>query len=173
MAQISNLSSYPIIAPDQDDYFILTDAENNKATKNCSIKNLQTFLGVDTTMVSVSVSAANLKVLGNAAYTLLVAPGVGYAYDVTNLTVFLDAGSQVFDFSSNTVIEQGSGNNFGVLSSAQLNSATDVAYKLNPPSTLVLTENTAISLNGGNATTGDGTLYVNIIYRKVKLDSTF
>ena len=33
MARISNTSSYPIIAPDGADYFILTDAENDMQQK--------------------------------------------------------------------------------------------------------------------------------------------
>ena len=74
MARISNTSSYPIITPDGADYFILTDAENDNATKNCSISNLQSYLGVDTVKVSVAISPANLQVL-STPYTIIASPG--------------------------------------------------------------------------------------------------
>jgi len=170
MARISNTSSYPIIAPDGADYFILTDAENDNATKNCSISNLQAYLGVDTVKLTVAISSANLKVL-STPYTILATPGVGYAYDITNVSIFMDFNTAVFDFATVASLKIGA-YVAGTMPVASLNSATDTVYKIQPVSG-TLPADTAITLSGGDATVGDGTLYVNITYRKLKLDSTF
>lgn len=170
MARISNTSSYPIIAPDGADYFILTDAENLNATKNCSISNLQSYLGVDTIKLTVAISPANLQVL-LTPYTILASPSEGYAYDITNVSVFMDFNATAFDFSVDANLKIGT-YVAGVIPVASLNSAADTVYKIQPVSG-TLPSNTSITLSGGNATIGDGTLYVNITYRKLKLDSTF
>tara|TARA_B110000971_G_scaffold96793_1_gene99598 strand:+ start:534 stop:1046 length:513 start_codon:yes stop_codon:yes gene_type:complete len=170
MARISNTSSYPIIAPEGADYFILTDAENDNATKNCSISNLQAYLGVDTVKLTVAISSANLQVL-STPYTILAAPGAGYAYDITNVSIFMDFNTTAFDFATVAILKIGT-YVAGTMPVASLNSATDTVYKIQPVSG-TLPADTAITLSGGNATVGDGTLYVNITYRKLKLDSTF
>jgi len=170
MARISNTSSYPIITPDGADYFILTDAENDNATKNCSISNLQSYLGVDTVKVSVAISSANLQVL-STPYTIIASPGEGYTYDITNVSVFMDFNTTVFDFSSDASLKIGS-YVAGTIPQSILNSTSDVVYKIQSVSG-ILAADTPITLSGGNATTGDGTLYINITYRKLKLDSTF
>ena len=170
MARISNTSSYPIITPDGADYFILTDAENDNATKNCSISNLQAYLGVDTVKLTVAISSANLQVL-STPYTILATPGAGYAYDITNVSVFMDFNTTAFDFAAVASLKIGA-YVAGEIPIASLNSAADTVYKIQPVSG-TLPANTAITLSGGDATVGDGILYVNITYRKLKLDSTF
>jgi len=170
MARISNTSSYPIIAPEGADYFILTDAENDNATKNCSISNLQAYLGVDTVKLTVAISSANLQVL-STPYTILATPGAGYAYDITNVSIFMDFNTTAFDFATVASLKIGT-YIAGTMPVASLNSATDTVYKIQPVSG-TLPADTPITLSGGNATVGDGTLYVNITYRKLKLDSTF
>lgn len=170
MARISNTSSYPIITPDGADYFILTDAENDNATKNCSITNLQNYLGVDTVKITVAISPANLQIL-STPNRIIASPGAGYTYDITNVSVFMDFNTTAFNFAAVASLKIGS-YIAGEIPVASLNSASDTVYKIQPVSG-TLPADTAITLSGGDATLGDGTLYVNITYRKLKLDSTF
>ena len=57
---------------------------------------------------------------------------------------------------------------------ALLNSATKKVYKSDPSPAEFIPVNEGIVLGGlANPTQGDGTLYINITYRKLKLDTTF
>jgi len=172
MAKISSTVSYPIIAPDGDDYFILTDAENDNATKNCSVNNLASYLAVDTVNVSVEISPANLKVLGDVSYTVLVSPGAGYVYKIIQAVAFLDYGTAPFSFASNAILSMGA-YYLQPFSSSFLNLSADSVYTVSTDVGGIITADTPIILTGVNSATGDSSLIINITYQKLKLDSTF
>ena len=55
-----------------------------------------------------------------------------------------------------------------------LNATTKKVYKSDPSPAEFIPENSAVTLGGiASPTEGNGTLYINITYRKLKLDSTF
>ena len=83
----------------------------------------------------------------------------------------MDFNTTAFNFSAVASLKIGA-YIAGEIPVASLNSAADTVYKIQPVSG-TLPADTAITLSGGDATLGDGTLYVNITYRKLKLDSTF
>ena len=90
MARISNTTAYSSITPTLSDYFVLTDSENNLNTKTCTIENLQTLFGLNTTSVTIAITETYLKVIAAQPYTLLPAPGDGYVYDVSSIVRFQD-----------------------------------------------------------------------------------
>jgi len=55
-----------------------------------------------------------------------------------------------------------------------LNAASKKVYKNDPSPAEFIAENAGITLGGlASPSAGNGTLYINITYRKLKLDSTF
>ena len=46
MSRISNTAAYANINPVLSDYFVLTDLDNNLATKSCTLQSLQTLFGL-------------------------------------------------------------------------------------------------------------------------------
>ena len=172
MARISNTTAYSSIIPTLPDYFVLTDAENNLNTKTCTLENLQTLFGLSVTTVTVAIPPEFLKVIGPQPYTLLAPPGDGYVYDVSEIVSFMSAGSIPYDFPNTLSIVQGTIQE--PLPLLLLNAASKKVYKNDPSPAEFITENAGITLGGlASPSEGNGTLYINITYRKLKLDSTF
>jgi len=154
MARISNTTAYSSIIPSLSDYFVLTDSENNLNTKTCTIENLQTLFGLNTTSVTIA------------------APGSEYVYDVSEIVSYMSPGGVTYNFVNTINIIQGTIQE--PLPLALLNSATKKVYKSDPSPAEFIPVNEGIVLRGlANPTQGDGTLYINITYRKLKLDTTF
>lgn len=172
MARISNTTAYSSIIPSLSDYFVLTDAENNLNTKTCTLENLQTLYGLNVTSVTVAVPSSYLRVIGTQQFTLLPAPGSEYVYDVSEIVSYMSPGGVAYDFVNTINITQGTIQE--PLPLALLNSATKKVYKSDPSPAEFIPVNEGIVLGGlANPTQGDGTLYINITYRKLKLDTTF
>tara|TARA_R100000900_G_scaffold20291_4_gene16647 strand:+ start:22416 stop:22934 length:519 start_codon:yes stop_codon:yes gene_type:complete len=172
MARISNTTAYSSIIPSLSDYFVLTDAENNLNTKTCTLENLQTLYGLNVTSVTVAVPSSYLRVIGTQQFTLLPAPGSEYVYDVSEIVSYMSPGGVTYDFVNTINITQGTIQE--PLPLALLNSATKKVYKSDPSPAEFIPVNEGIVLGGlANPTQGDGTLYINITYRKLKLDTTF
>ena len=98
MARISNTTAYSSIIPTLPDYFVLTDAENNLNTKTCTLENLQTLFGLNTTSVTIAIPETYLKVIAAQPYTLLAPPGDGYVYDVSEIVSLMIPGSTPYNF---------------------------------------------------------------------------
>ena len=172
MARISNTTAYSSIIPSLSDYFVLTDAENNLNTKTCTLENLQTLYGLNITSVTVAVPSSYLRVIGTQQFTLLPAPGSEYVYNVSEIVSYMSPGGVTYDFVNTINITQGTIQE--PLPLALLNSATKKVYKSDPGPEEFIPVNEGIVLGGlANPTQGDGTLYINITYRKLKLDTTF
>lgn len=172
MARISNTTAYSSIIPSLSDYFVLTDAENNLNTKTCTLENLQTLYGLNATSVTVAVPSSYLRVIGTQQFTLLPAPGSEYVYDVSEIVSYMSPGGVTYDFVNTINITQGTIQE--PLPLTLLNSATKKVYKSDPSPAEFIPVNEGIVLGGlANPTQGDGTLYINITYRKLKLDTTF
>jgi len=174
MARISNTTAYSSIIPTLPDYFVLTDAENNLNTKTCTLENLQTLFGLSVTTVTVAIPPEFLKVIGPQPYTLLAPPGDGYVYDVSEIVSFMSAGSIPYNFPNTLSIVQGTIQE--PLPLLLLNAASKKVYKNDPSPAEFIPENSGLVLSGiasPNEPFGNGTLYINITYRKLKLDSTF
>ena len=172
MARISNTTAYSSIIPTLSDYFVLTDSENSLNTKTCTIENLQTLFGLNTTSVTIAITETFLKVIAAQPYTLLPAPGDGYVYDVSSIVSLMIPGSTPYNFVNTLNITQG--NIQEPLSLNLLNATTKKVYKNDPSPAVYLPENEGITLGGlASPSVGNGTLYIKITYRKLKLDSTF
>jgi hypothetical protein len=175
MSRISNTTAYPNITPTVSDYFVLTDAENNLSTKTCTIEELQTLFGLSSVSTTIAVSSIYLKALGTQSFTLLPAPGDGFVYVVSEIVSFMNPGNIVFDFPGSVNIVQGSITE--PIPNTLLNSTTQKVYKNDPSPAEFIPSNTGIVLqaiagpSAGN--TGNGILYVNITYRKLKLATSF
>ena len=172
MARISNTTAYSSITPTLSDYFVLTDSENNLNTKTCTIENLQTLFGLNTTSVTIAITETYLKVIAAQPHTLLPAPGDGYVYDVSSIVSLMIPGSTPYNFVNTLNVTQG--NIQEPLALNLLNATTKKVYKNDPSPAEFLPENTGITLGGlASPSAGNGTLYIKITYRKLKLDSTF
>lgn len=176
MARISNTSIYPNINPVLSDYFVLTDANDDLSTKTCTLEALQQLYNVDVTSKSVTVSSTYLNVLATQDFELLPAPGSAYVYDIQRIVVFMDPGSITYDYAADLpTIDMGT-IALGDITIATMNSSVDyVAQVYTGGGAQQVPINTAVVLSkaGSNPTQGNGTLYVNITYRTLKLDSTF
>ncbi len=177
MARISNTSVYPNINPVLSDYFVLTDANDDLSTKTCTLESLQQLYNVDVVSKSITVSPLYLNVLATQDFEILPAPGSAYVYDIQRILVFMDPGSTEYDFAGDQPRFDMGSLAAGLIPLTTINSTTDsVAFVPYPTSgTLQIPTNTAVVLSkaGSNPTQGNGTLYVNISYRKLKLNSTF
>ena len=63
MAKISNTSIYPNIDPVLSDYFVVTDANTDLATKTCTLESVQTLFGLPDTNVTITVSELKVEVV--------------------------------------------------------------------------------------------------------------
>ena len=175
MARISNTSVYPNINPVLSDYFVLTDANDDLATKTCTLESLQQLYNVDVISQSITVSPLYLSVLATQDFEILPAPGSAYVYDIQRIVVFMDPGSTVYDFGADTPSFDMGSVSLNDIPLTTINSSTDVVEVIYTGGTNQLPTNTSVVLSntGSNPTQGNGTLYVNISYRKLKLNSTF
>jgi len=176
MAKISNTSIYPNIDPVLSDYFVVTDANTDLATKTCTLESVQTLFGLSDTNVTITVSSVLLNALWTQPLTLLAAPGDGYVLNVKNIILFMDAGSLVYGFDNSANL------NIGTYSAGNIymdtfNSETDrVITVFNGGATDAnIPSNTPLVLTGQGTTSGagNGVMYINITYQTLKLDSTF
>ena len=177
MARISNTSVYPNINPVLSDYFVLTDANDDLSTKTCTLESLQQLYNVDVISKSITISPLYLNVLATQDFEILPAPGSAYVYDIQRILVFMDPGSTVYDYATDLPSFDMGSLPLNDISVSTMNSSTDVVELVNIGGTtgVLLPINTAVVLSkaGSNPTQGNGTLFVNISYRKLKLNSTF
>ena len=180
MARISNTAAYANINPVLSDYFVLTDLDNNLATKSCTLQSLQTLFGLSDTNIKVSVPAVNLHALTTTPYQLIAAPQTGYVLHIKSIVCFLDAGTTPFDFPATAVIPKMGTLEFNTIPQETLNSTgsvtpTNTVFNIGEKAGAIIPAATALMLTGPNTgtTNGNGILYFNITYQTLKLASTF
>lgn len=179
MAKISSLSSYPLITNlDKDDYVIITDKENQLMTKNVSVEQLQTFFGINTNVKKVSISAANLLTSFSTPVEVIPQPGANQVLDIISIMAYLDAGLTVFNFPANVQLNIGAVN-IGLLRGAQfLNQNNDLIEKsklLDGVSGGLIAKGAGLNLQAltSNPTQGNGTLYLDVMYRVLDVGTSF
>ena len=176
MAKISNTGVYANIDPILTDYFVLTDIDNNLATKSCTLGSVKTLFGLGITNITVPVSAAYLSVLGTQDFVLIAAPGANYVLDIQNIVFFMQPGSVAYNFgAAGATLKQGAYTYTQGVPQATLNSTTNVIFKSQGSQTSAIDANSGLVLgyDSTNPTAGNGILYANITYQTLKLDSTF
>jgi len=176
MARISNTSVYPNINPVLSDYFVLTDANDSLATKSCTLENLKSLFNLNVVSETIVVPSTSLSRIATDSITLLPLSGSAFVYDIQRILVFMDPGSTPYNFSTDLpTIDLGSLAT-GDIQLATLNSSADaVAQIYTGGGAATIPNNSALILSkaGSNPTAGNGTLYINVTYRKLKLDNTF
>ncbi len=177
MARISNTSAYPNIGnPVASDYLILTDKSDNLVTKTATLGDVQKLFGLDTLVAHVTVNSASLLTLGTTSVTLISAPGAGKVIDMISIAAFSDFNTVAYDFGNNLEVKIGSVV-FGSLTATETNTGSDVVCKMDGAgagAAKIIASNTAVTLEtASNPTQGSGTMYFNIFYRVLNVDSSF
>ena len=172
MAKIENTTVYPIKAtPSTNDYFIITDVEDNNATKNCKISSVSSSINLYET--TVTVPAANVQNIATSMFTLIPAVA-GKLIVPISIVGKLDFGTVAYDFgvSDQIAITTASAgtNGFGYFMGQYVNFSSDLnmsTLMTNFPKGFVANENLVLWGNNGfsNPSQGDGTLIINIQYR--------
>ena len=172
MAKISNTVAYPNVSPTLNDYFVLSDENDNLLTKTCKLENVKTLFGIDTVVANIEVTDAELTTLGTTDVTLLAARGSGKVYDIISFDVFMDVGTTVFNFINNSTVTL-NGVTITTIASTTINSATDVILKQSVTAGALGANAPLLLTNIGNPTQGNGVLRINILYRVLTANTSF
>ena len=174
MAKIENTTVYPIKAtPSVNDYFIITDVDDDNATKNCKISSLSSSINIYEAIVTVP--SPNILNIATSMFTLIPAVSGKYIVPI-NVVAKLDFGTVAYDFPFAAAIRittSSAGiNSFSGLLGQDFNTASDLTMSpLSITETRGFLPNENLVLWGvnafSNATQGDGTLKINIQYRLV------
>ena len=169
MARISNTSAYPNIGtPVVSDYLILTDKSDNLITKTATLGDVQTLFGIDTLVTKVTVNSASLLTSFSNPVTLIENPGAEKVFDIMDVMISFEAGTQVYDFANDLNLFTGVSPLY-TIQKATLNNAVSSVQKLhlnaNPASQITVPKGVPFTLQvgGSNPTQGSGTLYLNIL----------
>lgn len=177
MAKIENTTVYPIKAvPNVDDYFLITDIEDDNATKNCKVGSMSS--SINLYEKEVTVTSPFIYLLKNNMFTLIPAVAGKYIVPIS-IVAKLEAGAVAYDFPAADDIwittSGAGGNGYASILGSTINSATNLT-----------TAGTGTGMaNGGfvpneplvlwgvgvstNPTVGDGELKINIQYRLVSI----
>jgi hypothetical protein len=181
MAKISNTTVYPSIIPTGRDYFVLTDFEDNKQTKTCTMSDLQIFVGGGAQALVRTITSAEILTLHTTPVVLQTCLAGEYIQVISAMykynygtTVYTISGAQMPKLSY-----AGTTNGGFVMESGILNLAGDYAATLWDQNTAndseIVFPNPAggdsLDFRGGGTafTGGDGTIELSIQYRLVKL----
>lgn len=134
--------------------------------------------GSTVTVNNVTVSASQLLNINGNPITIIAAPGAGKGINIQQVLYFFDAGSVVYNFGSSFLLNGSSTRNMSI-SNTDINSSSDYSNFLNPYGTLDLTapgfsinSPLVFSLNGtGQATQGNGVLYLSVAYKIIDIGS--
>jgi len=175
MAKIENTNVYPIKnPPSNDDYFIITDVEDNNATKNCKIGDVSGSINLYEKRVTIP--SANLLLIATNMFTLIPAVAGKYIVPISILAK-LNVGTTQYDFGNSDSIRittPGAGaNGYARILGGTLNALVDITTAgtgdgmgnggFVPNENLVLWGANQFS----NPTQGDSTLTLSIQYRLV------
>ena len=153
------------------------------AIKNLSVDNSGNIIetatgGSGVTVANVTVTASQLLNLNSSPITVIAAPGAGKGINIQQVLYFFDAGSTVYNFGSSFLLNGYSTRNMSI-SNTDINGASDYSNFLEPYGSLDLTapgfsinSPLVFSLNGvGQATQGDGVLYLSVAYKIIDIGS--
>lgn len=124
-------------------------------------------------ILPMTVTTGDLISLNSTPFVLVPVSGATQYTDIISITAFLAAGGTVYNFVADLIIQFTSlGSPVFTLSKDCINSAVDCIYKLVQGSVtdsqLALQDSVEIT-STANPTQGDGTLYLNIIYKTITL----
>tara|TARA_Y100001937_G_scaffold128828_1_gene208645 strand:+ start:3153 stop:3692 length:540 start_codon:yes stop_codon:yes gene_type:complete len=179
MARISNTSAYPnLVTPVASDYLILTDEDANLMTKSCTLGAVQSLFGVDTLVAHVEVSSGRLLTLPAQSIDLIAAPGANKVLSIMNISLYMDVGSQQYDFNQISPIGTTTGTQISAVPFNTVgngfNAAADTVTNLPVQTTATMGVNEPLVLsNNGAVTQGTGVAYFNILYRVLTVGTTF
>ena len=172
MAKISNTTVYPSIIPDGKDYFILTDAQDNKQTKTCNVQSLKTFIIGD--LQTLVVTLAPSQILNSfTTPVILLTAAAGEYIQVVSSSFFLDFNTIPYSVFGNSYLT-----NNGSLGSQQ-GTITGIGSSADFASTPVAIGGYSYPLSGGgnnltfqsataDPTNGDSPVTLNLLYRIAK-----
>ena len=180
MAKIENTTVYPIKAvPNVDDYFLITDIEDDNATKNCKVGSMSS--SINLYEKEVTVSSSYLGVIATNMFTLIPAVAGKYIVPISIISK-LTFGTTIYNFGGSDLIlvtTPGAGagsvgvNSYAYIPGFTLNSAVDVSSGNNSSYITPITPNEPLVLWGGNQfsnpSQGDSSLTLNIQYRLVSI----
>jgi len=179
MARISNTSAYPnLVNPVPSDYLILTDQSDQLLTKSCTLGDVQSLFGLDTLVAHVAVNSASLLSSYSDPVTLIANPGAEKVFDVMDVMISFEAGSQVYNFANDVSLFAGSSPLY-TINKATLNNAASSVAKLHlnasVGSQIAVPKGVPLTLQaaGSNPSQGNGLLYLNIFYRVLTVGSAF
>ena len=184
--------TYPSATPKATDKLIGTVTEDNNAvnvvkgnpTRSFTISALQSLFNEDVVSSTIKVPSASLLAIdntGSTSVTLLTAPAAGTAYDIQQLTAYMNVGSSAYLSGAALHIKGPWSATTVVVPQAFINTSTvtgDSLYKiaeLNNLAGYTMAQATALTLNSGSGTkftTGNGILYINITYKIINTTAT-
>ena len=160
MAKISSTLSYPSIGTVVGtDYWVLTDAESDLATKSVSVNQIQKFLGLEGSAVSqVTVTSAQLLNLANVPMNLIAAPGTDKIIDILSIAVFSDFDTTTvatplpikFVIARASDMKRSTPNNNAIPSTGIIGNAANVAAKVINPEPVTPAAPLDVSINTPN-----------------------
>jgi len=180
MAKIENTTVYPIKAvPNVDDYFLITDIEDDNATKNCKVGSMSSSINIYEK--EVTVSSSYLGLIATNMFTLIPAVAGKYIVPITIVSK-LNFGTTVYDFGTNDAVLittpsaggiGGPATFYSGITVSVLNSAADSSMGSGSGVISPITPNEPLVLWGGNQfsnpSQGDSSLTLNIQYRLVSI----
>jgi len=179
--------TYPSATPKASDKLIGTVTEDVNAvnvvkgnpTRSFTLSAVQTLFNQDVVSSTIMVPSASILAIdntGSTSVTLLTAPAAGKAYDIQQLTAYMNVGSAAYVNGAELYIK-GPWSGTGVaIPQGFINTTTVTGNSLYKLDTTVSTagytmaQATALTLNSGSGTkfiTGNGILYINITYKIV------
>lgn len=175
MAKISNTTVYPTIIPTVNDYVVLTDVNDNNATKTSKLSDFQAFFGIST--LQVTLGAAEILALNTNPKILLTANAGEYILPISSVMKYTYA-NVAYTFAGQLELRMGAGTSNAIASwpaSSLFNGVNNVvAWPLEPASSYEYGnaaggDSLTLGATGVNPTGGDGgTLTINVQYRIVK-----
>lgn len=177
MAKISNTTSYPNIIPTLDDYVVLTDVNDNNATKTSKASDFQSLFGTRTTQITLTPSDI-LNITTNPV-TLITAPSVTEFIIPISWAFKMVFNTVAYDFNPADLIymttEVGAGNGFLGISGGLFNSGISTtaggSTSYNGMGQSILSQDLilwGVPPDTSPATVGDSDVQLNIQYRIVK-----
>ena len=183
--------TYPSATPKASDKLIGTVTEDVGAvnvvkgnpTRSFTISALQSLFNEDVVSTVVTIQPAIFKTLTSTNFlTILAAPGAGKAYDIQQITVYVNAGTIAFAATSDPFFygPMGTLDNAGIPRATVINAtaSTDVLYKINSDigdADYIMSQNTALELRTAQVAataSGNGIIYINVTYKTVNTSAT-
>ena len=176
MAKIENTTAYPNIIPTANDYLLLTDVNDNNATKTSKVTDFQKFFGVST--LETTISAAEVLGLFSNPKVLLTASAGEYIQPLNAVIKYVYK-TGAFTFANQLYLTLGTtaaNVRFSIPASSLFNGIQNVtAWFLEPASAYEYANpagGDSLTLRAGGldptGPTAEGHFVINIQYRIIK-----